>query len=143
MMVARVAETVRWAQFMAAMAAVMWLEPRPLVNLFLDDAARDGRVADLAVSFLIVAALFQIADGAQVIAAGMLRGLHDTRVPMLFALVGYWLIGLGAGVWLAFRQGWQGVGIWAGLAIGLGVVAILMLLRWLRRDRLAQMRDVA
>ena len=129
--------------FMAAMAAVMWLEPRPLVNLFLDDAARTGRVADLAVSFLIVAALFQIADGAQVIAAGMLRGLHDTRVPMLFALVGYWLIGLGAGVWLAFRQGWQGVGIWAGLAIGLGVVAILMLLRWLRRDRLAQMRDVA
>ena len=53
-------------------------------------------------SFLPVAAVFQIVDGAQVVGAGMLRGLHDTRVPMLFALVGYWVVGLGIGVWLAF-----------------------------------------
>ena len=57
---------------------------------------------DLAVSFLAVAAIFQIVDGAQVVGAGMLRGLHDTRVPMLFALLGYWVVGLGVGVWLAF-----------------------------------------
>ncbi len=129
--------------FMALMATIMWAEPRPLVNLFLEAGARDSRVADLAVSFLIVAALFQIADGAQVIAAGMLRGLHDTRVPMLFALIGYWLIGLGFGVWLAFRGGWAGVGIWAGLAIGLAVVSVLMVLRWCLRERIGLVRHTA
>jgi MATE family multidrug resistance protein len=80
-----------------------------------------------------VAAIFQIVDGAQVVGAGMLRGLHDTRVPMLFAFCGYWVIGIGVGVWLAFDRGWAGVGIWTGLAVGLAVVAVLMLDRWRRR----------
>jgi MATE family multidrug resistance protein len=66
----------------------------------------------------------------------MLRGLHDTRVPMLFALFGYWGVGLGAGVWLAFARDWQGVGIWVGLAVGLGIVAVLMIARWLLRERI-------
>jgi len=122
--------------FMAAMAGAMWAEPRVLINLFLDEQARAGRVADLAVSFLTIAALFQIADGAQVVGAGMLRGLHDTRVPMLFAFVGYWVIGIGVGVWLAFFQGWKGEGIWTGLAVGLGVVSVLMIGRWHWRERL-------
>ena len=94
----------------------------------------------LAVSFLAVAAAFQIVDGAQVVGAGMLRGLHDTRVPMLFALVGYWGIGIGVGVWLAFERGWQGVGIWTGLAVGLGLVAVLMIARWIMRARLGLLR---
>lgn len=122
--------------FMAAMALVMWAEPRTLVGLFLEPEARSGRVADLAVAFLAVAAIFQVADGAQVVGAGMLRGLHDTRVPMLFALVGYWLIGIGSGYWLAFERQWQGQGVWTGLAIGLVIVAGLMLWRWTRRDAL-------
>jgi MATE family multidrug resistance protein len=84
----------------------------------------------------MVAALFQVVDGAQVVGAGMLRGLHDTRVPMIFALIGYWAIGLGVGVALAFFMEWRGIGIWVGLAAGLGVVAALMLWRWSRRDRL-------
>jgi MATE family multidrug resistance protein len=66
----------------------------------------------------------------------MLRGLHDTRVPMLFALLGYWGIGLGVGTWLAFARGWGGVGIWVGLAIGLAIVAVLMIGRWLIRERI-------
>lgn len=122
--------------FMSAMALLMWLFPNHLVGLFLDGEAESGRVMALAVSFLAIAAAFQVVDGAQVIGAGMLRGLHDTRVPMLFALVGYWPIGLGFGVWLAFSRGWQGVGIWVGLAVGLAVVAALMIGRWLLRDRI-------
>jgi MATE family multidrug resistance protein len=122
--------------FMAVMALVMWIIPRELVTLFLEDVPANARVIDLGVSFLVVAAAFQIVDGAQVVGAGMLRGLHDTRVPMLFALVGYWVVGLGVGVGLAFPGGWQGVGIWTGLATGLGVVAVLMLARWMMRGRL-------
>ena len=97
--------------------------------------ANEGAIR-LAVSFLIVAAFFQIFDGAQVVAAGMLRGLHDTRVPMIYAAIGYWVIGLATGVGLGFGLGWEGVGIWIGLAAGLAVVAVLMLARWIRRDRL-------
>ena len=84
-------------------------------------------VIALAVSFLKVAAAFQLVDGAQVIGAGMLRGLHDTRWPLFFALVGYWVVGLGIGAWLAFGRDWKGVGIWVGLAAGLAAVAVLML----------------
>ena len=90
-----------------------------------------------------VAALFQIVDGAQVVGAGMLRGLHDTRVPMIFALFGYWAIGLGVGVWLAFGMDWRGIGIWTGLAAGLGVVAVLMLWRWTRREALGLTRALS
>ena len=122
--------------FMAAMAIVIWAVPRPLVTLFLEETPANAQVIALAVSFLGIAAIFQIVDGAQVVGAGMLRGLHDTRVPMLFALVGYWAIGIGVGAWLAFRAGWDGVGIWTGLATGLAVVAALMIMRWSRRDRL-------
>jgi MATE family multidrug resistance protein len=122
--------------FMAAMALVMWIIPRDLITLFLNDVPANARVIELGVSFLAVAAAFQIVDGAQVVGAGMLRGLHDTRVPMLFALFGYWVVGLGVGVWLAFRSGWEGVGIWVGLATGLGVVAVLMIARWMMRERL-------
>ena len=89
--------------FMAAMALVhVDCSRATLVALFLDDAPANARVIALGVSFLAVAAAFQIVDGAQVVGAGMLRGLHDTRVPMLFALFGYWVVGLGVGVWLAF-----------------------------------------
>ena len=126
--------------FMGAMALVMWSIPRELVSLFLKDVPANALVIALAVSFLRVAAAFQLVDGAQVIGAGMLRGLHDTRWPLLFALVGYWVVGLGIGSWLAFAQDWKGVGIWIGLASGLAAVAALMLARWILRDRLGLTR---
>ena len=122
--------------FMAAMALAMWAAPRSLVTLFIADTPQNAVSVALAISFLKVAAAFQLADGAQVIGAGMLRGLHDTRWPLIFALVGYWGIGLGIGVWLAFGLDWRGVGIWVGLASGLAAVAVLMLGRWLLRERL-------
>lgn len=123
--------------FMAVMALVFVLAPDFLIGIFID-ASEPGnaRVASLAVSFLAIAAIFQIVDGAQVVGAGMLRGLHDTTVPMIFAMMGYWFIGIGVGAGLAFWQGWEGVGIWAGLASGLGIVAVLMLARWMMRDRI-------
>ena len=123
--------------FMALMALVMIAFPYSLVHLFLDESdPANSQVIALAVSFLAVAALFQIVDGAQVVGAGMLRGLHDTTVPMIYAATGYWIIGLSVGVGLAFGLGWQGVGIWIGLAVGLAVVSILMIGRWMRRERL-------
>ncbi|MFL6764450.1 MAG: MATE family efflux transporter [Sphingomicrobium sp.] len=126
--------------FMAAMALVMWSIPRELITLFLRDEPANAAVIGLAVGFLRVAAAFQLVDGAQVIGAGMLRGLHDTRWPLLFALVGYWVVGLGIGTWLAFGRDWKGIGIWVGLASGLAAVAALMLARWVLRDRLALTR---
>jgi MATE family multidrug resistance protein len=126
--------------FMGSMAIIMWSIPRELITLFLRDVPANAVTIALAVSFLRVAAAFQLVDGAQVIGAGMLRGLHDTRWPLLFALVGYWVVGLGIGAWLAFARDWKGVGIWVGLASGLAVVAALMLARWLLRDRLGLTR---
>ena len=129
--------------FMTVMAALMYAFPRDLITLFLVDTPANANVIGLGVSFLMVAALFQVVDGAQVVGAGMLRGIHDTRVPMVFALIGYWAIGLGVGVALAFFMEWRGIGIWVGLAAGLGVVAALMLWRWSRRDRLGLLPAVA
>lgn len=122
--------------FMAVMAVAIWAAPHRLVTLFLDDNAENAVVIALAVGFLKVAAAFQLVDGAQVIGAGMLRGLHDTRWPLLFAAFGYWGVGLGIGSWLAFGADWKGLGIWVGLASGLAAVAILMLARWSMRERL-------
>jgi MATE family multidrug resistance protein len=123
--------------FMALMALVMLSFPAQLVSLFLNPVDPANRiVVPLAISFLFVAALFQIFDGAQSVGAGMLRGLQDTKVPMAYAAIGYWVIGLSVALVLAFGLGWKGVGIWTGLATGLAIVAILMIARWLRRERL-------
>jgi MATE family multidrug resistance protein len=125
----------------------MLFAPHFLIGAFLDVSdPKNALVLDLARSFLVLAAIFQLADGAQAVGAGMLRGLQDTRVPMLYAALGYWGIGLPLGAILAFGTNLRGVGIWIGLATALAVVALLMLWRWLRRDRLglvtATPRDV-
>ncbi len=129
--------------FMALMALVIWAIPHQLMTLFLEDDAANAKVIALGVSFLGVAAIFQIVDGAQVVGAGILRGLHDTRIPMIFTFIGYWLVGIGVGVWLAFRAGWGGAGIWTGLALGLAIVAVLMLARWVRRERLGLLSEAS
>jgi multidrug resistance protein, MATE family len=123
--------------FMSLAATMMIFAPYPLIAAFvdLDDPANEAVIA-LAAGFLAVAGLFQIFDGAQVIGAGMLRGLHDTRVPMVFAALGYWGIGLPLAALLGFATGLAGIGIWIGLAVGLASVAALMTARWLVRERL-------
>lgn len=123
--------------FMVFTALLMLVAPRLLVGAFLDMGdPRNDLVIGFTLSFLMLAALFQLVDGAQAVGAGMLRGLQDTRVPMIYAALGYWGVGLPLGVALAFGTSLRGVGIWIGLATGLAVVAALMLWRWLRRDAL-------
>ncbi|HSK39864.1 MAG TPA: MATE family efflux transporter [Arenibaculum sp.] len=130
--------------FMASMGVLLIMAPGPLIGVFLDlSDPENHRVVDLAVLFLSVAALYQVFDGAQTIGAGALRGLRDTRVPMVFAGIGYWGIGVGLGVLLAFPMGLDGLGIWIGLAAGLGSVAMLMVVRWSRHEALGLLRAAA
>jgi MATE family multidrug resistance protein len=89
----------------------------------------DPDVIALVATVLPLAAMFQWFDGTQVVAFGVLRGLGDTRRPGLFNLVGYWLVGLPLGAWLAFGAGWGLIGVWAAYVLGLVTVAILLLWR--------------
>lgn len=122
---------------MGVTAFIMWAAPDVLISAYLDPAVpADAAVASLAKRFLAIAAVFQLVDGAQAVAAGVLRGLQDTRVPMVIALAGYWVLGFGSSVFLGFFTPMAGVGIWWGLAIGLAVVAVLLVGRWRARGRL-------
>lgn len=124
--------------FMALSALIMISVPHLLIGFFIDvHAVANAEVVAIAATFLVFAALFQIVDGAQAVGAGMLRGLHDTGVPMVIAGIGYWGVGMPLGALLAFHYGWAGAGIWIGLSAGLAVVAVLLLWRWMKRDRLA------
>ncbi|MEM8697283.1 MAG: MATE family efflux transporter [Pseudomonadota bacterium] len=123
------------------LSTTMVLLPEQLVGLFVDPADPESApVFRHAVSFLIIAALFQLVDAAQAVGAGVLRGLHDTRVPMLFAAIGYWVVGLGLAIWLGFPMEMAGVGIWIGLAAGLAAAAVLMVSRWAMRERIGLVR---
>lgn len=124
--------------FMSLMAIIMFLFPKQLAGIFIDEGVESSAAVILtSVGFIKIAAIFQIADGAQVVGAGMLRGLHDTKWPMVFAAIGYWGIGIGAGIYLGFVLKMGGNGIWWGLAIGLGAVAIMMIWRWVQRNKWA------
>ncbi len=127
--------------FMAAMAGLFLTIPGLFVAGFLDLRAEGAaEVAAIATALLGLAGVFQIADGAQTIAAGALRGLKDTRVPMIFAGLGYWVFGLPTGAALAFLAGWGAFGVWVGFVVGLGVVAVLLVRRWARREALGLVR---
>ena len=128
--------------FMTLTAAAMLLAPEFLVSLYIDprDAANAATVG-FAIAFLKVAAAFQLFDGFQAVAAGSLRGLQDTRVPMWIAVLGYWIPGLGTMLWLGFWTPLAGFGIWIGLMVSLVVVAGALLTRWLLRHRLGLVPD--
>jgi len=119
--------------FMTMSGLVLILVPRAIVGLYLhlDDPANAATVS-LAASLLGVAAIFQIVDGMQTVGSGCLRGLKDTRVPMMVAAFGYWGIGFPTGYTLAFHFGMGARGLWWGLAAGLASVALLMTLRFHR-----------
>ena len=123
--------------YMALPAALMILTPRLVLRLYVDpDAAKNAVMVGYAVQFLAVAAAFQLFDGMQAVLAGALRGLQDTRMPMLLALTGYWLFGFTTSALLGFATPLAGLGVWLGLAMGLVVVSLLLLYRWQARARL-------
>ncbi|WP_420413395.1 MATE family efflux transporter [Roseibium sp.] len=123
--------------FMGAFAILFWTVPETLVSLYLDlDDPQSQDVLAYGVSFLLVAALFQLADGGQIIGVNNLRGLGDTTIPLFYALFGYWVVGISLSLGLGFLAGWGGVGVWCGLAGGLASVALLSNMRFARREKL-------
>jgi len=114
--------------FMSASAVVFVTAPQAVLRVFTD--APD--VIATGVTLLAVAAAFQLFDGLQVVATGALRGVGDTRTPMLANLAGHWMLGLPIGAALCFRIGWGVVGLWIGLCIGLIAVAITLISVWAR-----------
>jgi MATE family multidrug resistance protein len=123
--------------YMALPAALMVLAPRAVIGLYVDaESLANLAMVGHAVQFMMVAAAFQLFDGMQAVLAGALRGLQDTRVPMVLALTGYWLCGFATSVVLGFFTPLRGLGIWFGLAVGLVVVAALLYRRWQCREAL-------
>jgi MATE family multidrug resistance protein len=119
----------------AGLTVILFLSlPGVLVGLFLDaaDPQRDAVVA-IGRMLLAAAALFQLVDATQVMAIGILRGVQETRVPMIIATISYWIIGLPVAYGLAFSAGFGGVGVWLGLAAGLAVAAVLLMLWFWKR----------
>ncbi len=127
------------------LTCVLFLTMGPIiVSWFLDPRSpANTNALGLAVTFLAVAGLFQIVDGAQVVAAHALRGLSDTTVPMIVAIIGYWIIGLPVAYVLGLVLDMRGVGIWLGLAAGLAVAAVVLVARFAMRERLGLMRRLA
>lgn len=129
--------------FMGFTALLLWIAPRAFLSVYIDASApANAAMVALALQYLAIAAIFQLADGAQAVAAGVLRGVQDTRVPMVIAFVGYWGIGFTASVALGLWTDLAGVGVWIGLALGLLAVALLLVDRWRRRERLGLVRPV-
>ncbi|MCJ8519307.1 MATE family multidrug resistance protein [Pseudorhizobium tarimense] len=112
------------------------LLPRELGGLFLDTRRADAQaVLDYAISLIVIAGVFQMADGLQAVGAGLLRGLKDTKIPMMLALVAYWPIGFACAWIFAFPLGYGGPGVWFGFVTGLGAAALLLCGRFYRLVR--------
>ncbi len=112
-------------------ASFIFLFPEWIVLLYTDDPI----VSPLAVSLLLYAAIFQYPDGLQICASGALRGMKDTRLPMLYSVLSFWLVGLPVGYFLTFHQAMGPAGMWMGLITGLTLGAALMSVRYLRISR--------
>lgn len=117
--------------FMATTAVVMLGAPTVLARAYTTDAA----VIALAATLIPIAGVFQIFDGLQVVSVGILRGVGDTRTPLIVNLLGFWLIGLPVSLMLAFRMNFGPQGLWWGLVVGLATVATALLVRVRRRLR--------
>ncbi|MDF1835117.1 MAG: MATE family efflux transporter [Alteraurantiacibacter sp. bin_em_oilr2.035] len=123
--------------FMVFTCAAMVLAPQALLSIYVDPAdPANAQLLNVAAGFLMIAAAFQLSDGVQAVAAGALRGLKDTHIPMWIAIFSYWVPGFGLAAGLGLGTSLGGTGVWIGLATGLTFAAILLLWRWQRREAL-------
>jgi MATE family multidrug resistance protein len=121
-------------------ATFILLFPEWIVLLYTDDP----EVIALASGLLFYAAIFQYPDGLHICAGGALRGLKDTRVPMIYAVISFWLVGLPAGYYLTFHREMGPAGMWIGMILGLTAGAILLSVRYVRFSRkLIQQSDIS
>ncbi len=120
--------------FMACSAIVFLVFPSHILRAFTSDSA----VITIGISLLLVAAYFQLFDGVQIVATGIMRGSGDTQTPMLVNLVGHWFVGLPVGYTLCFVMGWGVIGLWVGFCVGLVSVGFILLVAWTRRVRSLQ-----
>ena len=132
------AALVTGASFMALAGVLFVAAPGWLTGLYTDETA----VAVIAVVLIPVAGVFQVFDGLQVVASGVLRGIGDTTAPFLAHLVAFWAIGIPISLWLGFRTPAGPVGLWWGLVVGLGAVALFLVLRVRTRMRRELLRIV-
>ena len=123
---------------MSGCALIFILGRTWLPALYIDDPD----VICISASLLIIAGIFQLSDGTQVVCASALRGMQDVKLPSSFIFVAYWLVGLPLSYWLGFKAGYGAIGIWMGLLIGLTLTAIAMFIRLRWRIRKVAMIDV-
>jgi len=116
---------------MSMTALLMVTFPELIVRIY----TRDVAVTEIAVKLLFLAGVFQISDGLQVSASGALRGLKDTKIPMIVNLISYWIVGIPLGYFLGIQSGWGVEGLWVGLIAGLTVAAVLHNWRFHRVSR--------
>jgi MATE family multidrug resistance protein len=116
---------------MIVLGLILFLFPIPLLSGFTDDA----RVLAIGTRLLAIAAAFQLFDGTQAVTTGVLRGIGDTRTPMVMNVIGHWVLGLPVGYALCFRFSWGVLGLWIGLSIGLVFCAIALTITWIARTR--------
>ena len=121
---------------MTALGLVFFLWPVPLLRVF----SPDPRIIQIGVTLLAIAAAFQLFDGTQAVATGALRGISETRMPMIVNFIGHWFLGLPVGYVLCFQLGWGVQGLWIGLSIGLVLAALVLTVVWWKRSLLLVMQ---
>jgi MATE family multidrug resistance protein len=122
------------AAFMSSAGVLLWAAPALIVRSFIPDA----RVVAAGVTLLRIAAFFELFDGLQVVATGALRGLGDTRTPMIAHFTGYWAIGMPVVYVLCFTLGWGAPGIWIGLSVALILIGAALAVAWKIRSSKAR-----
>ncbi len=119
---------------MAAFTVILVTAGHAIARAFVSDPA----VIAIAAKLLVIAGIFQLVDGVQVVGSGLLRGLRDTKAPMWITVAAYWGVALPLGAWLTFARGEGAAGMWIGLAWGLLFAAILLVVRFVRKTRVEQ-----
>ncbi|HET9568514.1 MAG TPA: MATE family efflux transporter [Vicinamibacterales bacterium] len=122
---------------MTALGLVFILWPVALLRVF----SPDPRIIEIGVGLLAIAAAFQLFDGTQAVVTGALRGISETRMPMIVNVIGHWFLGLPVGYALCFRFGWGVTGLWIGLSIGLVVAALVLTVVWWKRALMLVLQD--